>query len=235
MVNVYDSPNPAQSAAAHRLHPEESEVAALVRRRVAAELGGPDAEALADAIIEVWRQRRLASMAGALPHGRVAWLGMRPVQDATLPQACRAAGASGNPQVLFPAAAQDDAHHRRSSAPHSLLRQDSSERAQPTNAFLRTWLAALPRCLQAAEARAARQPLDKRPHTVEELLQAGGERGCSPLAASLLLMQVPQAPHDSLAASGSLGAGGPQQAQLSALPAAANASPSHRRAGMSLF
>ncbi|KAL4443362.1 hypothetical protein ABPG75_011099 [Micractinium tetrahymenae] len=67
----------AQSAAAHRLHPEESEVAALVRRRVAAEMGGPDAEALADAIIE------------------------------------------------------------------------------------------------AAEARAARQPLEKRPHTVEELLQAG--------------------------------------------------------------
>ena len=41
-----------QSAAAHRLHPEESEVAELVHRAVAAEAGGREAEAAAEAIIE---------------------------------------------------------------------------------------------------------------------------------------------------------------------------------------
>lgn len=45
--------SPLQSAAAHRTHPEESEVVALVWRRVTAEPGGADAEQLADAIIEV--------------------------------------------------------------------------------------------------------------------------------------------------------------------------------------
>lgn len=43
----------AQSAAAHRLHPEESEVAELVHRRVAAEAGGAEAEVAAEAVIKV--------------------------------------------------------------------------------------------------------------------------------------------------------------------------------------
>lgn len=42
-----------QSAAAHRLHPEESEVAELVYSRVAAEAGGDEADAAAEAVIEV--------------------------------------------------------------------------------------------------------------------------------------------------------------------------------------
>ena len=42
-----------QSASAHRLHPEESEVAELVHRRVAAEAGGAEADAAAEAVIEV--------------------------------------------------------------------------------------------------------------------------------------------------------------------------------------
>ncbi|PSC75461.1 hypothetical protein C2E20_1122 [Micractinium conductrix] len=58
----------AQSAAAHRLHPEDSEVTALVRRRVAAELGGPDAEALANAIIEAAEARAARQPFDKRPH-----------------------------------------------------------------------------------------------------------------------------------------------------------------------
>lgn len=44
---------PFQSAAAHRQHPEESDIAALVKQRVAEQMGGPEADELAAAIIEV--------------------------------------------------------------------------------------------------------------------------------------------------------------------------------------
>ena len=120
-----------QSAAAHRLHPDESEVAALVRRRVAAELGGPQAEELAEAIIEV----RCHLIEAGRPVGRR-------VLAALLPG-----------------------------------RQQQARRcSRATLAARGAWHDAPARCtlLQAAEARAVRQPLDKRPHTVEEVLAAGG-------------------------------------------------------------
>jgi hypothetical protein len=116
-----------QSAAAHRLHPEESEVAALVRRRVAADMGGPQAEELADAIIEV---RWGSQAAGGLAVGRARGQAGR-LLDGICSSSCSEVGT----------------HQRCKAASVSL---------------------------QAAEARAARQPLGKRPHTVEEVLMAGG-------------------------------------------------------------
>ncbi|EFN56646.1 hypothetical protein CHLNCDRAFT_51642 [Chlorella variabilis] len=58
----------AQSAAAHRLHPEESEVAALVHRRVAAEMGGSEAEQLAEAILHAAEAKAARQPLDKRPH-----------------------------------------------------------------------------------------------------------------------------------------------------------------------
>jgi hypothetical protein len=104
-------------------------VAALVRRRVAADMGGPQAEELADAIIEV------------------GWGG----------QAYRRAGGQAGGQAAGLWAAS----------------QAAARWAQLQRAVHQCYEAACA-ALQAAEARAARQPLGKRPHTVEDVLMAGG-------------------------------------------------------------
>ena len=96
-------------------------MAALVRRRVAADMGGPQAEELADAIIEVgWGRQVAARQAGLWPASPAAvrWAQLQRAVYQCYEAACAA--------------------------------------------------------LQAAEARAARQPLGKRPHTVEDVLMAGG-------------------------------------------------------------
>ena len=104
-----------QSAAAHRLHPEQNDVVALVRRHVEVALGGQPDEELAAAIIEVggwvlgvggcdwdWMQRRHRGAGwGGVGHGveahrrhslnpRHASNALAPL--APLPAGCRGAG-----------------------------------------------------------------------------------------------------------------------------------------------